>query len=490
MYLSGGVAYFLGYNRSASSPIPTQLGYSGSGTGVYVGTTGNVGIGTTSPGEALDVRANSGAQIEFAMVGTTQVGFVGTDANGFTRILGYNGVGIGYGQPGAMNEVARAVSTGFNVGAFLNVATSGQNFNSPQFSITGDFYNGSGAVTDNYIFQDVVGTGTNPTGNLQIARNGSAGASYVSFTNSSVGINTNLPLDALTVFGSGNATKGFVRTVSAFSGPFFYGEELGTSYGSGLPIYAAVSDGTITTNNYFMVGTANSTTTYSLRGDGQAYFAGQVGVGNSSPGALLNVGSSGTSAGVVAIMQNTTGSCSFTPLSSGSGTWTCSSDERLKKDIVDTQSAMPWIMDMRVRDFTMKSDGTRLTGVIAQEMQVKHPEMVHMGNEGYLGVDAPNQWKVIKAIQELKVANDNAQKQIATLVDTSVTKVKAWLGDAHNGLNDIYASIVHAHEVHSDKMCLSKKDGTEVCVTGDQLQDMIDDESRRRHSELQKTGTQ
>jgi hypothetical protein len=62
---------------------------------------------------------------------------------------------------------------------------------------------------------------------------------------------------------------------------------------------------------------------------------------------------------------------------------------------------------MRVRDFTMKATGERQTGVIAQELRKAHPAMVRMGSNGFLTVDSPNPWILVKAIQELKADNDN-----------------------------------------------------------------------------------
>ncbi|MEK6949190.1 MAG: hypothetical protein AABX34_03145, partial [Nanoarchaeota archaeon] len=40
------------------------------------------------------------------------------------------------------------------------------------------------------------------------------------------------------------------------------------------------------------------------------------------------------------------------------------------------------------------------TGVIAQDLIDKYPELVHMDNDGYYMVDGMNSWKLVKAIQE------------------------------------------------------------------------------------------
>jgi hypothetical protein len=130
-----------------------------------------------------------------------------------------------------------------------------------------------------------------------------------------------------------------------------------------------------------------------------------VGIGTTSPSYLLHVGSP-TAVGVVADFQNSSGYCTFNPSSSGIMT-TCTSDVRLKKDIVDAKEELPYLTSMRLREYTLRATGERRTGVIAQEMMQVHPEMVHMGATGFYQVDVPDAWKLIKAIQELKADNDN-----------------------------------------------------------------------------------
>jgi hypothetical protein len=135
-----------------------------------------------------------------------------------------------------------------------------------------------------------------------------------------------------------------------------------------------------------------------------------VGIGTTSPSYLLHVGSP-SAVGVVADFQNSSGYCTFSPSANGIMT-TCTSDVRLKKDIVDVGDALAWLGTMRIRDFTLKATGERRTGVIAQEMMKVHPEMVRMGSTGFYQVDVPDAWKLIKAIQELKAENDDLVNRI------------------------------------------------------------------------------
>jgi hypothetical protein len=141
---------------------------------------------------------------------------------------------------------------------------------------------------------------------------------------------------------------------------------------------------------------------------------GSVGIGTTAPAEPLHVYTSTTSA-VVAELQNGTGHCTFTPASSGNVSFSCSSDAKLKKDVVDTGDALAWIDSIRVRDFTMKSDGSRQTGVIAQEMLEENPDMVHMADDGYYTVDSPDLWKMIKAIQQQQAGIVALQRELDAL---------------------------------------------------------------------------
>jgi hypothetical protein len=156
-----------------------------------------------------------------------------------------------------------------------------------------------------------------------------------------------------------------------------------------------------------------------------------VGIGTTSPSYLLHVGSP-TAVGVVADFQNSSGYCTFAPSANGILT-TCTSDVRLKKDIVDAGDALAWLGTMRIRDFTLRATGERRTGVIAQEMMKVHPEMVRMGATGFYQVDVPDAWNLIKAIQELKAENDD----LATRIDAEDDALKA----ANDNISDLRSEV-------------------------------------------------
>jgi hypothetical protein len=64
--------------------------------------------------------------------------------------------------------------------ATSTAATSGANRTSPQESICGNYWTGSASASDCWIWQDQLGTGSNPTSTLALSHSGSSGAATVS----------------------------------------------------------------------------------------------------------------------------------------------------------------------------------------------------------------------------------------------------------------------------------------------------------------------
>ena len=107
-------------------------------------------------------------------------------------------------------------------------------------------------------------------------------------------------------------------------------------------------------------------------------------------------------------MTNSAGTCTHTPGSS-SETVSCSSDKKFKSNIKSawlSDYMSGWLWDFPVRKYTWNATGKRVIGVVAQELQKIHPDMVHeeTANDGshYLAVDEPNVWRLVLAIQELQ----------------------------------------------------------------------------------------
>ena len=79
-------------------------------------------------------------------------------------------------------------------------ATSGANQSGPNVEICGNFWNGSASAADCWNWQDVLGTGTNPTSTLTLSHSGSSGTTAI-----------NIGSNSLTA-GAGTFTSNFIAT--------------------------------------------------------------------------------------------------------------------------------------------------------------------------------------------------------------------------------------------------------------------------------------
>jgi Domain of unknown function (DUF5011) len=87
------------------------------------------------------------------------------------------------------------------------------------------------------------------------------------------------------------------------------------------------------------------------------------------------------------------------------------------------------------------------------------PDLVSQGPDGYYTLNyAGFTPYLVKAVQE-----------IASISGAFEANLIAWLGNASNGIHDLYVSVIHSTEVHTKNLCVQKSDSTEVCITGDQL---------------------
>jgi len=100
-----------------------------------------------------------------------------------------------------------------------------------------------------------------------------------------------------------------------------------------------------------------------------------------------------------------------------SANWSTTSDQRLKKNIVDNNTGLEKINAIQVRNFeyrlpeevdaelkpsdAIQKEGIQL-GVIAQELQQVLPECVNTESTGVMSVNADNlTWYLVNAIKEL-----------------------------------------------------------------------------------------
>lgn len=134
-----------------------------------------------------------------------------------------------------------------------------------------------------------------------------------------------------------------------------------------------------------------------------------VGIGTASPTALLEVASS-------------------TVKKVGGGTWTATSDIRLKKNVVGYADGLAEVLRIRPVEFQYNElsgyDTSEVhVGVIAQELQQVTPYMVSMyqkGDEEYMEVDnSAMTYMLINAVKELNLKIETLEAQIESLTSGS-----------------------------------------------------------------------
>ncbi len=165
-------------------------------------------------------------------------------------------------------------------------------------------------------------------------------------------------------------------------------------------------------------------------------------------GAVIEIDNDGSGVGSISVSGATTA-------------FNTSSDIRLKENVATTVVGLETLMQIQVKDYNFIAyPDQRLQGVIAQELNEVYPQAV------YVPSNPEESWAVdygkltpllVKAVQE-----------IASIAGQFRDNLIAWLGDAANGIESLFAK-----EVHTESLCVKKSDGSEICVTGDQLANLI-----------------
>lgn len=150
-----------------------------------------------------------------------------------------------------------------------------------------------------------------------------------------------------------------------------------------------------------------------------AYFGGNVGIGTQTPTAMLEVNAE--------VVKKING-----------GSWTASSDRRLKKEIKDYTAGLDDVLDMHPVIFKYnKLSGYDQTsehvGIIAQDLQKIAPYMVStfkQGDKEYLQVDnSAMTYMLINAVKELKAENEELKLKLS-----EIDELKQKLSELTNAL--------------------------------------------------------
>ena len=108
----------------------------------------------------------------------------------------------------------------------------------------------------------------------------------------------------------------------------------------------------------------------------------------------------------------------------------CASDRNLKNNIIDIDNALESVEKMRgvYHYWNDKNQSQeRQIGVIAQEVQAVYPELVQLGENGYLSVNYPKLTAVL--LQSIKELNGNMKEMDETMkkMNQTIEELKAMM---------------------------------------------------------------
>ncbi|WP_409479513.1 tail fiber domain-containing protein [Pseudobdellovibrio sp. HCB154] len=386
------------------SPSPLHLMTSDTPR-VTVGSTGNVGIGTINPIEALHIQKgdvngagffiqkdSSSFGLTLGTHATSNKGYIqgsnSTNTGNGELLLNPFGsnVGIGTASPTTLlhvantatvtNPLATLESTGAGGRPYLKFRAENIDYGYVGFGSTG---NATMALM-NYQAGPLY-LGTSSTARMVIDSTGSFAMGGIfapagQMANTSINLGDGGTIAATAGSGIGPGGLSWQATAGGYTGNFFNSGS--ASNANGLQVYTASVDAA----TYILNVRSNGSSRMVVKGDGR------VGIGNASPAAALDVTGDIRGTGTVA-------------------TW---SDQRAKKNITTIPDSLNRVLKLRGVNFDWRTDEfpdkkfktTRDMGVIAQEVEKVFPEAVNTSSDSFKSVSysllvAP----LIEAVKEL-----------------------------------------------------------------------------------------
>ena len=397
---TGGGTPFLtafGYNAGVSTTgvsntaIGTQALYTNS-TGTYNTVSGYQAAYTTTSG----FNTIYGAFAGYYVTGTNNSYFGYAAGSQNSTASGSNNVGIGHSALFANTTASNNTAVGYQAGYSNSTGTGNNAFGySSLYNNTGNY---NIAVGNNVLYYNTSGGNNTAVGHGALQSNTTASdctaiGYQALYSHTTGGDNTAVGYGAayLLTTGSLNTCIGENSGYSLTTG--YRNTFLGHSSGNGGFGAAGFTTGSYNTSLGLATGCSSGNVTNSIVISGS-----YADVDKGSSTGFINPNGGGVYQG------------------NNSATWNVSSDQRLKKNIVDNNVGLDKVIQIQVRNFeyrtvdeiidlpkhsAIKKQGVQL-GVIAQELQDILPDCVKEETTGVLSVNSDNiTWHLINAIKEL-----------------------------------------------------------------------------------------
>jgi len=479
---------------------------------------GNVGIGTASPSYKLDVAGfintdkysgykQDGNTVLYASTTNQSVAVGASSAATWmsaTSSLFYS-TAVGQGALAtAPTSGAAQYNTAIGASALQSNTTGYYNtangVNALYYNTTGyaNTANGTGSLYSNTTGSNNTANGvnalySNTTGSNNTA-NGVNALYYNKSATSSVAIGYTAAQGTANYSNQGGVYLGFQSGYSAATGSD-YNTLLGYQSGYGVTsgarnvlignstIAASYNQVTTGSNNIAIgndVAVASATASNQLNignliygtgldGTGATLSTGKIGIGSTTPWRTLSVG------GTVSFSGLTTGSsvgnaiCITTQNDViNSGATACTSSSIRFKENVETLAqgfALAELSKLRAVSFDYKDgayspeDQKGSYGMIAEEVEKIDPKLVDYGTDG--------QAYTLK-FEKITGLLVQAVQEIGSVSGMFKDALIAWLGDATNGVKNLFAN-----EVHTKKLCIDDNSGSSTCVTKAELDTLL-----------------
>ena len=397
---TGGGTPFLtafGYNAGVSTTgvsntaIGTQALYTNS-TGTYNTVSGYQAAYTTTSG----FNTIYGAFAGYYVTGTNNSYFGYAAGSQNSTASGSNNVGIGHSALFANTTASNNTAVGYQAGYSNSTGTGNNAFGySSLYNNTGNY---NIAVGNNVLYYNTSGGNNTAVGHGALQSNTTASdctaiGYQALYSHTTGGDNTAVGYGAayLLTTGSLNTCIGENSGYSLTTG--YRNTFLGHSSGNGGFGAAGFTTGSYNTSLGLATGCSSGNVTNSIVISGS-----YADVDKGSSTGFINPNGGGVYQG------------------NNSATWNVSSDQRLKKNIVDNNVGLDKVIQIQVRNFeyrtvdeiidlpkhsAIKKQGVQL-GVIAQELQQVLPDCVKQESTGVLAVDSTDiMYHLINAIKEL-----------------------------------------------------------------------------------------
>ncbi len=366
--------------------------------------TGNVGIGTTSPAAKLDLRFGTAEQgilvggAASATGETTAVRGINVDFASNNNTLQLDGIRSsihhnlsqgGTAVNGSFTGVVYAGGSGatgdshkHGIGVFGQAIQANMSGHGVAVGVQG-LVTGVLPIDDPVVGSTYAGYFENTTevtgNNVGVYISTSSGGSYglyqagqaKNYFSGSVGIGTATPSSKLEIVSSTVDESSTALRLKSLDGSITPGQELRLDFNQGITPTARIGmtyfDGANWGLNFYGLynGSLSTTPTMSVQGNGN------VGIGTTTPSAKLEIGEQGDGSSALA------------------NAWNTFSDLRLKRDLEKIPNACDMIDQLSGYYYFWKDgkDSSRQVGVVAQEVEKVLPELVKTGSDGIKTVD-------------------------------------------------------------------------------------------------------